>query len=110
MCSSSSFRRRLLLSSKQPRSAHSSREFVSFSIVACLTTQTSKSAICTQSRSTSIDMDQNPTCYLYYASTGSWTGQQPLITRIEQGVSDLKRTSLFTSVSFAPIDLEELKK
>jgi len=58
----------------------------------------------------SIHMDRSPSCHLYYASTGTWMEQQPLLTRIDQGVSDLKRTSLFSSVGFVPMDLEGLKK
>lgn len=58
----------------------------------------------------SIHMDRSPTCHLYYASTGAWKEHQPLLTRIDQGVSDLKRTSLFSSVGFVPVDLEVLKK
>ncbi len=58
----------------------------------------------------SIHMDRSPSCHLYYGTTGTWTEQQPLLTRIEQGTSDLKRTSLFSTVSFVPIDLEGLKK
>jgi cold shock CspA family protein len=58
----------------------------------------------------SIHMDRSPSCHLYYASTGAWLGEKPLVSRIDQGVSDLKKTSLFSSVGFTPIDLEWLKK
>lgn len=58
----------------------------------------------------SIHMDRSPSCHLYYASTGTWTAQEPLVVRIDQGVADLKRTSLFSSVGFVSMDLEGLKK
>ena len=58
----------------------------------------------------SIHMDRSPSCHLYYASTGQWMEQPHLVTRIDQGVSDLKQKSLFSSVVFTPMDLEGLKR
>jgi hypothetical protein len=58
----------------------------------------------------SIDMDQSPTCRLYYASTGVWRADGPLRSRADQGVSDLTQTGLFSSVEFVPLDSEGLKR
>jgi cold shock CspA family protein len=57
----------------------------------------------------SIDMDRTPTCRLYYATTGSWTKDQALRTRVEQGVTDLRQTGLFSVAEFRPLDSEGLK-
>jgi len=59
--------------------------------------------------SSSVDFDQNPICHLYYSSTGTWIEHQPFKTRIDQGLSDLERTSLFSAVDFVAMDLESLK-
>ncbi len=58
----------------------------------------------------SIDMDRSPTCRLYYVTTGTWSDEAALRSRIEQGTSDLKRTGLFSSVEFTPLDSEGLKR
>ena len=58
----------------------------------------------------SIDMEQSPSCYIYFATTGSWTDERVLLTRANQGVADLKTTDLFSSASFVPVDAVALKK
>jgi cold shock CspA family protein len=55
-------------------------------------------------------MEQSPSCRIYYATTGTWTQEQVLQARADQGVSDLEGTHLFSSVSFVPIDVEALKR
>jgi hypothetical protein len=57
-----------------------------------------------------IDMDTPPICRLYYATTGTWTNDLALRSRIDQGVTDLKNTGLFSSVEFIPLDSEGLKQ
>ena len=57
----------------------------------------------------SVHMDAAPTCTLHYACTGSWQAQPALLTRIEQGASDLKRLALFSKVDFVPWDADRLK-
>ena len=58
----------------------------------------------------SIDMEQSPSCRIYFATTGVWTNEQVLRTRADQGVADLRATQLFSSASFVPVDAEALKK
>lgn len=57
----------------------------------------------------SIDMDQSPTCKLYYVTTGTWLDDSVLGKRIDQGTADLRATNLFSSVEFIPLGSEELK-
>ena len=57
-----------------------------------------------------IDMEQSPSCRIYFATTGVWTNEQVLRTRADQGVADLRATQLFSSASFVPVDAEALKK
>jgi hypothetical protein len=52
----------------------------------------------------------NPTCRLYYVTTGKWTGDQTLEARRQAVISDLKGTNLFREVDFAPVDAEGLQK
>lgn len=58
----------------------------------------------------SIDMDRNPICRLYYATTGVWNDEPALRSRADQGLADLKRTNLFASTEFVPVDSEGLKR
>lgn len=58
----------------------------------------------------SIDMDRNPICRVYYAATGTWNNDPPLRSRIDQGVEDLGEEGLFSSVDFIPLDREGLKR
>ena len=41
----------------------------------------------------SIHMDRNPTCRLYYATTGTWTDEVALRALTNQGIRDLKQTN-----------------
>ena len=58
----------------------------------------------------SIDMEQSPSCRIYFATTGVWTNNQVLQTRADQGVADLLATQLLSSASFVPVDAVALKK
>lgn len=58
----------------------------------------------------SIDMDRSPTCRMYYATSGVWTDEPALLARINQGITDLKNTHLFSHVEFNPLDSEGLRK
>jgi cold shock CspA family protein len=58
----------------------------------------------------SIDMDRTPSCRLYFVTTGTWNNDPPLRARIDQGISDLKQTGLFSTVDFVPVDSEGLKR
>ena len=58
----------------------------------------------------SVDMDTSPVCRLFYVSTGTWTDDSFLLTRINQGKSDLEATNLFSCVEFTPVDSDSLKR
>lgn len=58
----------------------------------------------------SIDMEQNPSCRIYFATTGVWTNESVLRARADQGIADLQATNLFSSASFVPVDATALKK
>ncbi len=45
----------------------------------------------------------NPTCRLYYVTTGKWTGDATLDARRRAVISDLQGTSLFREVDFIPV-------
>lgn len=57
----------------------------------------------------SIDMDHNPSCELYYATTGRWTDDAILLERIQAETSALRQTVLFSDVVFKPLDGEAVK-
>lgn len=57
----------------------------------------------------SIDFQQNPTCLMYYVTTGSWRNDANLTARIQAEVQTLKQTSLFGKVEFTVIDADKLK-
>jgi cold shock CspA family protein len=59
--------------------------------------------------SKTVDMEQAPTCELFYATCGKWTGEQALNERIKAGKADLAATGLFSEVEFNPIDGEAIK-
>ena len=52
----------------------------------------------------------NPTCALFYVTTGSWTGDKNLQGRIEQGTQDLERTDMFSRVLVTACGAKELQK
>jgi hypothetical protein len=52
----------------------------------------------------------NPICWLYYVTTGKWTGDQNLEARRKAVVDDLMAQGLFREVSFQPVDQEGLQR
>jgi hypothetical protein len=52
----------------------------------------------------------NPTCRLYYVTTGKWIGDPTLDARRKAVISDLLSTNLFREVDFIPVDAEGLQK
>ena len=52
----------------------------------------------------------NPTCRLYYVTTGKWTGDATLDARRKAVISDIEGTGLFREVDFIPVDAEGLQK
>ncbi len=57
----------------------------------------------------SIAMDENPSCYAYYATTGTWNNDPEPTARIADGKQVLADTNLFSEVSVIPIDATMLK-
>jgi cold shock CspA family protein len=57
----------------------------------------------------SIDMDVNPICSMFYITTGEWKNDQNVSAVIEEGEDDLKKTNLFSKVYLDPIDSEKIK-
>ncbi|MBK1736161.1 hypothetical protein CKO15_12940 [Halorhodospira abdelmalekii] len=57
----------------------------------------------------SIAMDQNPTCHAYYVTAGTWNDDPEPRARLNDGVSTLESTHLFSSVEAIPIGSELLK-
>jgi hypothetical protein len=52
----------------------------------------------------------NPSCRLYYVTTGKWMDDQTLVTRLKAGENDLINTGLFSSVAYTAIGADELQK
>src|SRR6266849_159522 len=52
----------------------------------------------------------NPTCKLFYITTGSWTGEAALEARRKASVDDLKALRLFREVEFVPIDATAIQR
>jgi hypothetical protein len=52
----------------------------------------------------------NPTCCLYYVTTGRWTGDANLEGRRVTAIADLQATQLFSETKFYPIGANEIQK
>ena len=57
----------------------------------------------------SIRMQENPKCYLYYATAGKWTGAPDPLGRLKYGETQLRQLNIFTDVKAMPVDAESLK-
>lgn len=51
----------------------------------------------------------NPQCFLYYVTTGKWTGDQNLVSRKDSVINDLDNTNLFKKVVFECIDANAIQ-
>jgi hypothetical protein len=51
----------------------------------------------------------NPQCYMYYTTTGKWTGDTNLSVRRNAAISDLQNLSLFRKVDFEFVDAEKIQ-
>lgn len=51
----------------------------------------------------------NPQCYLYYTTTGKWTGDANLSARKDSVIKDLQDLNLFRKVEFEYIDAERIQ-
>jgi len=52
----------------------------------------------------------NPTCRLYYVTTGKWVNDPNLEARRQAVISDLANTNLFREVEFTMVGAEEIQK
>lgn len=52
----------------------------------------------------------NPTCKLYYVTTGSWTGDVALEARRKAAVDDLTALRIFRSVEFIPVGADAIQR
>lgn len=52
----------------------------------------------------------NPTCRLYYVTTGVWTGDNALEARRRAAADDLIALRIFRSVDFIPVDAEGIQR
>ena len=52
----------------------------------------------------------NPSCRLYYVTTGRWTDDENLIARKRTVEEDLKNTRLFREVSLTPLDADAVQR
>ena len=57
----------------------------------------------------SIKMQENPKCFLYYATAGQWTGATDPQGRLSDGEERLNALNLFSEVHARPIDARSLK-
>lgn len=53
---------------------------------------------------------KNPTCYLYYVTTGKWIDDQNCVGRIEIARKDLLDLNIFSNVVFTPVGADLLQK
>jgi AIPR protein len=52
----------------------------------------------------------NPTCYLYYVTTGKWQNDQNLKARADTEVADLTATGNFRAVEFIAVGADQIQK
>jgi hypothetical protein len=52
----------------------------------------------------------NPQCFLYYATTGKWTGDPALAARLTAAIRDVEELGLFRRVTFDCVDAERLQQ
>lgn len=57
----------------------------------------------------SINMENNPKCYLYYVAAGSWNNNPQPNARLKDGKNQLTELNLFSLVESVPVDAERLK-
>lgn len=60
--------------------------------------------------SLSIHMERSPKCTMAYVCSGEWHDDVTLKARVDAEVEALRRTNLFSTISFAPVDAEKLKQ
>ena len=56
--------------------------------------------------SNSIEIDINPTCHMYYATTGKWLSDQNVLGRATAEIKALDDLGIFSTVEFIPVDAD----
>jgi hypothetical protein len=51
---------------------------------------------------------QNPSCFLYYVTTGTWNNEPDLLARVAAEISDLKKTGMFSQVRFFAVGAPQI--
>jgi hypothetical protein len=51
---------------------------------------------------------RNPSCHLYYATTGTWNNEPDLMTRGSAEITDLQKTGMFSNVRFWAIGAQQI--
>ena len=57
----------------------------------------------------SINMQENPKCFVYYVASGKWTGAKDLVGRLDAGRIQLKKLNIFSFVHSSAMDADNLK-
>jgi len=52
----------------------------------------------------------NPSCHLYYVTTGRWTGDQNLDARRKSVIQDLEGLGIFKNVTFDCVDADQIQR
>lgn len=55
-------------------------------------------------------MKQNPSCKLYYVTTGVWKNDQVINAKFESGKQELLQKNLFSTVTITPVDARAIQK
>lgn len=53
---------------------------------------------------------KNPSCYLYYVTTGKWVDDKNCVGRMKIATSDLNSLNIFSEIKYIPIDGNQLQK
>ena len=69
-----------------------------------------KAAIIAHILNNMVSVRNKPKCLLYYVTTGRWTRDQNVLSRIEGVRSDLISENLFSDVDFIPVDADYLQR
>jgi hypothetical protein len=58
----------------------------------------------------SIDMDRNPSCHIFYTYGGEWKGNDQVLDRVQSDLEELRSKDIFSSVDFEHLDAKELRR
>lgn len=58
----------------------------------------------------SANFEENPECYLYYATTGKWVGDSVLVNIQNNVENNIRNLNMTSDIAFIPIDAEKLQQ